>query len=84
MWSLFIFLFVTDTISCCFHDISEGHEIAAVRRYFYVGGQYVSDGQGGHLFADQMYIEELQPVSGQSNKAPIIFIHGAGQTGTVD
>ncbi|KAK6840449.1 fusarubin cluster-esterase [Apiospora arundinis] len=52
------------------------------RSYFYVGGKYVDDGAGGHLFQDQMYVEQLGPVDGPSQSTPIVFIHGQGQTGT--
>ncbi|KAL1798982.1 hypothetical protein ACET3X_003019 [Alternaria dauci] len=58
-------------------------ELPAVRTYFYIGGGYVDDGKGGHIFKDQMYVEKLSPVStAQDVKSPIVLIHGQGQTGT--
>lgn len=60
-----------------------GHEVAAIRTYFYVGGGYSDDGSGGHIFKDQMYVEKLSPVSSRRSKpTPIVLIHGQGQTGT--
>ncbi|KAF2853232.1 alpha/beta-hydrolase [Plenodomus tracheiphilus IPT5] len=59
------------------------HETAAIRTYFYVGGGYSDDGNGGHIFKDQMYVEKLSPSSTRHNKYnPIVLIHGQGQTGT--
>ena len=34
----------------------------ATRTFFYVGGGYTSDGDGGHFWKDQMYVEKLVPV----------------------
>ncbi|KAF2129709.1 alpha/beta-hydrolase [Dothidotthia symphoricarpi CBS 119687] len=60
-----------------------GLEVAAIRTYFYVGGGYSDDGNGGHIFKDQMYVEKLSPVLTRHNKTdPIVLIHGQGQTGT--
>ncbi|KAK8084314.1 hypothetical protein PG997_005585 [Apiospora hydei] len=59
-----------------------GLETPHRRSYFYVGGKYVDDGAGGHLFQDQMYVESLSPVDGPSQSTPIVLIHGQGQTGT--
>ena len=55
------------------------------RSYFYVGGQYVDDDRGDaqHLLTGQMYVEQLLPVGGVKHPWPLVFIHGAGQTGTV-
>ena len=36
-----------------------------------------------HIFKDQMYVEKLVPQGGARQRAPIIFIHGQAQTGTV-
>lgn len=60
-----------------------GSEAAAIRTYFYIGGGYSDDGNGGHIFKDQMYVEKLSPPSTRHNKYhPIVLIHGQGQTGT--
>ncbi len=68
-------------------DASKGgpitNEVPAIRTFFYVGGGYASDGKGGHIFKDQMYVEKLSPVAVQGpQKDPIFLIHGQGQTGT--
>ena len=58
-------------------------ETPAIRNYFYVGGGYSEDGRGGHIFKDQMYVEQLSPINPRHNDpSPIVFIHGQGQTGT--
>ncbi|KAL6406746.1 putative fusarubin cluster-esterase [Ilyonectria robusta] len=57
-------------------------EVPSTRSYFYVGGGYVSDGAGGNIFRDQMYVEKLVPVGGAKQRTPIVFIHGQGQTGS--
>ncbi|CAD0097329.1 unnamed protein product [Aureobasidium vineae] len=57
-------------------------EAPYVRNYFYVGGKYVPDGSGGHAFQDQMYVERLTPLGGARKQTPLVFIPGAGQTGT--
>lgn len=55
-----------------------------IRDYFYVGGSYVEDtGAGGEVFANQMYVEHLVPPGGATQKWPLVFIHGQGQSGTV-
>lgn len=53
----------------------------------YVGGSYIDDGSGGHIFANQMYVEKLSPLSRSNNDtspapSPIILVHGQAQTGT--
>jgi len=60
-------------------------ESAYLRSYFYVGGQYVDDGKGTgeRVFIGQMYVEQLKPISAAKQPWPVVFIHGAGQTGTV-
>lgn len=58
-------------------------EAAYIRSYFYVGGGYVDDGSGGHIFRDQMYVEKLLPTTGVSQDTPIVLIHGQAQTGSV-
>ncbi|CAC9888048.1 unnamed protein product [Aureobasidium pullulans] len=62
-------------------DVNE--EVPYIRNYFYAGGRYVSDGSGGHVFQDQMYVERLTPPGGPRKQTPLVFIPGAGQTGTV-
>ncbi|KAH7161814.1 Alpha/beta hydrolase family-domain-containing protein [Dactylonectria macrodidyma] len=63
-------------------DVSTAGEASHVRTFFYVGGAYVDDGSGGHIFRDQMYVEKLVPARGATQKNPVVFIHGQGQTGT--
>ena len=57
-------------------------EAAARRNYFYVGGQYqnASDGSG-LLRVGQLYVEQLIPAAGPCKKYPLVFWHGAAQTG---
>ncbi|KAF5249700.1 hypothetical protein FANTH_5008 [Fusarium anthophilum] len=57
-------------------------EIPATRSFFYVGGRYDHDGDGGHVFRDQMYVEKLAPIRGAWKDTPIVMIHGMAQTGT--
>lgn len=57
-------------------------EVPAIRSFFYTGGQYVDNGEGGHVFRGQMYVEKLVPVKGPSKETPIVIIHGVAQTGT--
>lgn len=58
-------------------------EVPYIRDYFYAGGQYVSDGANGTIFANQMYVEQLSPVGGATKPYPLVIIHGQAQTGTV-
>jgi hypothetical protein len=58
-------------------------EMPAQRSYMYVGGQYILNSAGQHVFADQMYVEKLTPAAGITKPYPIVFIHGQAQTGTV-
>lgn len=58
-------------------------EVPAQRSYMYVGGQYILNSAGQHVFADQMYVEKLTPAAGITKPYPIVFIHGQAQTGTV-
>lgn len=64
------------------HITSEA-EVPSIRSYFYVGGEYVEDGNGGHIIRDQMYVEKLLPVGGATQDTPIVLIHGQAQTGSV-
>ena len=59
-------------------------EAFAARDYFYVGGQYVMDGETGrHYLIGQMYVEHLVPSAAVQQPYPLVLIHGGGQTGTV-
>ena len=60
-------------------------ESACHRDYFYVGGSYVDDPSrpGEKVMEGQMYVEQLTPVEGAKHPYPLVFIHGAGQSGTV-
>lgn len=64
---------------------AETTESACVRTFFYVGGQYVDDERSNdqHEMTGQMYVERLLPIKGVKHPWPLVFIHGAGQTGTV-
>ena len=62
---------------------SPNGETPYTRSYFYIGGEYVDDGSGDHIFRDQMYVEKLTPISGGTQRVPVVIIHGLGQTGTV-
>lgn len=58
-------------------------ETSASRSYFYIGGQYADDGNGGTIYKDQMYVERLAPTHGRDEHLhPIVLIHGQAQTGT--
>ncbi|KLU80905.1 hypothetical protein MAPG_00002 [Magnaporthiopsis poae ATCC 64411] len=57
-------------------------EVPYVRTYFYAGGRYVDDGNGGKIFRDQMYVEKLLPAGGVTQTRPVVLIHGQAQTGT--
>ncbi|KAJ5151408.1 uncharacterized protein N7482_010660 [Penicillium canariense] len=57
-------------------------EVPAQRSYMYVGGQYILNSAGEHVFANQMYVEMLTPAAGVTKPYPIVFIHGQAQTGT--
>ncbi|KAA8644968.1 hypothetical protein EYZ11_004483 [Aspergillus tanneri] len=62
--------------------LASSAEITYHREYLYVGGQYVQNADGDHLFSDQMYVEKLTPSGGVSKPHPVVFIHGQAQTGT--
>ncbi|KAF2820543.1 alpha/beta-hydrolase [Ophiobolus disseminans] len=64
------------------NDRQSATETTAIRTFFYVGGGYTSDGNGGTIFKDQMYVEKLSPTKPNKKRSPIVFIHGQGQTGT--
>lgn len=58
-------------------------DVPHTRKYFYVGGKYITDNRGSHYVKDQLYVEELTPASGATRPWPLVLIHGYGQTGTV-
>lgn len=60
-------------------------EAPSHRSYFHVGGHYRNTGAGEsqHVMTGQMYVEKLIPVDGVKHPLPLVFIHGAGQTGSV-
>ncbi|CZR51671.1 related to fusarubin cluster-esterase [Phialocephala subalpina] len=79
----FVFCLLLQTF--CFLSLlrlASSSEAQHIRNYFYVGGQYIYDGKGGHVVQDQMYVEELTPAAGCTKPYPLVFIHGIGQTGT--
>ena len=54
------------------------------RNVFYAGGEYkYSNTSKGTILVNQLYVEQLTPTGGQKQKYPIIFVHGAGVSGTV-
>lgn len=55
---------------------NSSQQVPYFRDYFYVGGGYVDDGSGGHIFRDQMYVERLEPVGGATQCNPLVMIHG--------
>ncbi|KAF2765927.1 alpha/beta-hydrolase [Teratosphaeria nubilosa] len=57
-------------------------EVPYIRDFFYAGGEYTSDGSGGHIFHNPMYVEHLKPAAGERKAIPLVFIHGQAQTGT--
>lgn len=59
------------------------HGVSHHRTYLYVGGHYALNSDGEHVFTDKMYVEKLTPAAGVSKPYPLVFIHGAAQTGTV-
>ncbi|CAG1997342.1 unnamed protein product [Fusarium graminearum] len=80
--SLFVIAGATFTRGALAVSDNGQDEIPSIRSYFYVGGAYVSDGAGGEIFRDQMYVERLSPAGGAKRETPIVFIHGQAQTGT--
>ena len=57
-----------------------GEHTLSTREYFYVGGKYTGD-PAHEVMAGQMYVEVLRPQR-VVQKYPLVFFHGAGQTGT--
>lgn len=61
-----------------------GQHALSTRDYFYVGGKYTgapTDKEDKEVMAGQMYVEALRPARA-TQKYPLVFFHGAGQTGT--
>ncbi|KAL8800264.1 MAG: hypothetical protein Q9182_005288 [Xanthomendoza sp. 2 TL-2023] len=60
-------------------------EAPSHRSYFHVGGHYrnVGDAESQHVITGQMYVEKSTPFDGVKRPWPLVFIHGASQTGTV-
>ena len=89
--SAILLLLVTTLFSIVTRSQSNGskvgssNEIPYIRDYLYSGGRYADDGsrKGQHVFMDQIYVERLAPVNGETKTYPIVFIHGQAQTGTV-
>lgn len=67
------------------HEQCALSEAPSHRSYFHVGGHYRNTGAGEsqHVMTGQMYVEKLIPVDGVKRPLPLVFIHGAGQTGSV-
>ena len=59
---------------------ASAQQTLSTREFFYVGGKYVGSA-GSQLMAEQMYVEVLRPQR-VSQKYPLVFFHGAGQTAT--
>ncbi|KAI1341201.1 Alpha/beta hydrolase family-domain-containing protein [Xylariaceae sp. FL0016] len=57
-------------------------QVAHFRDYFYTGGHYTRDGESGYVYAEQMYVERLQPATGVTQQFPLVLMHGQAQTGT--
>lgn len=57
-----------------------GQHALATRDFFYAGGKYAGK-PGNEVMAGQMYVEVLRPQV-VSQRFPLVFIHGAGQTAT--
>lgn len=57
-----------------------GQHALSTRDYFYIGGNYAGK-PGQEVMAGQIYVEALRPQA-VSQKYPLVFIHGAGQTAT--
>ncbi|THV08008.1 alpha/beta-hydrolase [Dendrothele bispora CBS 962.96] len=55
---------------------------AHYREYFYVGSTYVPKNDNTSIAHGQVYVEHLTPALGTSQPYPILFVHGAGMTGT--
>ena len=70
--------------SCCAVAYSTAIAASYARDYFYVGGRYVQVASGNitsQYMTGQIYVEKLTPAR-VTKLCPIIFVAGAGQTGT--
>lgn len=61
-------------------QVSHAQSIAFTREFFYVGGQYTSDG-GSAIMTGQMYVEVLRPAN-VTQRFPLVMLHGNWQTAT--
>lgn len=59
------------------------NEVPTIREYLQVGGNYVENSVGEHVFENQMYVEHLAPINGTTQPYPLVMIHGSGQTASV-
>ncbi|KAF5373052.1 hypothetical protein D9758_001520 [Tetrapyrgos nigripes] len=75
MLSIGLFLII------CSLRVLAQHGTAHYREYFYVGYSYVPQGDSS-IAHGQVYVEHLTPASGTLKKYPVLFVHGAGMTGT--
>ena len=58
-------------------------EVAHHRNYFYVGGQYENATDGsGTVRTGQIYVEQLITQNTPRKRYPLVFWHGAAQSGT--
>lgn len=60
--------------------LASGQHALSTREYFYAGGKYTGQ-PGREVMAGQMYIEVLRPPR-VTQKYPLVFFHGFGQTAT--
>ena len=73
------------TVSSLFSDrapISDSQEVFAARTYFYTGGKFVKTSEMETFMTGQIYVERLEPRM-VKKKHPLVFIHGAAQSGSV-
>jgi pimeloyl-ACP methyl ester carboxylesterase len=78
MLSLGLFLAI---LCICNLSVHARRGAAHYREYFYVGYSYVPQGNST-IAHGQMYVEHLTPASGTLKQYPVLFVHGAGMTGT--
>lgn len=71
------------TSACLLAATALATETPMIRDYLQIGGRYVENAAGEHVFQDQMYVEHLAPVNGTSQQYPLILIHGTAQSATV-
>lgn len=68
-------------------EAGHSNEALARRDYFFVGGIYGQHVNGtspanGTVMTGQLYVEHLVPACNVTQKYPLVFWHGAAQTGT--